>query len=237
MSDSTEITTIRITVRMALTGEIVGEVDVPSNHDLDTLRQTITEKVGELGPYRMFHDGEVLLGIKTLADTNIADGSCVDLVRGGIPGWTRLCHGDTVAKETTGSPLIWDLPLEKVMSLAAKATRVRIQAKSDTEVAVVSKPDAYPIENLRKGNPIGYMRGLRKEEVADHWESEKSDMLPGRLWHTSFHWHRENHDKLELKVYHSCDNGGGIHWAADHCGWGVASADDLELYIDACEGS
>ena len=31
------------------------------------------------------------------------------------------------------------------------------------------------------------------------------------------------------KVYHSCDNGDGIHWGEKICGWSVSGGEDLEL--------
>ena len=100
---------------------------------------------------------------------------------------------------------------------------------------MISKPDEYPIQNLIKGNPIGYNASLSQRDVASFWTApEQPELLVKRLHHTAAHWRRKDHDKLSFKVYHCCDNGSGIHWDANMCGWTChgGGGKDLELLID-----
>lgn len=70
--------------------------------------------------------------------------------------------------------------------------------------------------------------------MAEAWlvpEGADPGMLD-KLWHTNLHWGRVDHERLEVKVYHCCDNGNGIQWDSNICGWTVSGNTDLELYID-----
>mmetsp|Transcript_65450 Transcript_65450/g.124840 ORF Transcript_65450/g.124840 Transcript_65450/m.124840 type:complete len:755 (-) Transcript_65450:76-2340(-) len=160
-----------------------------------------------------------------------------------LRGWTRICHSD-FGTSTAGSTLNWDLPMEAVRTLAKQAMRVRIQTKGWPAAAVISKPNAYPIENIRLGQPIGFGRGLDEDEVKCYWESEDPQMLKC-LWHTFQHWdehgHRSEVCKLETNVYWAACNGSGLHWHGLVDGgylqplstWTNSRDSDLELYIDA----
>mmetsp|Transcript_3453 Transcript_3453/g.6770 ORF Transcript_3453/g.6770 Transcript_3453/m.6770 type:complete len:253 (-) Transcript_3453:162-920(-) len=226
---------IKIVAQLAMSGKTIAEVLISETDTLPDLRKAIAQAAGETKPLRMVFEGRKLKGVGSVVEAGLTDGAIINMFRGGLPGWTRICHGDQIAGETTGSPLVWDLPIEDVMTLAQRASRVRIQQRGDPEIAVESKAGTYPIENVRSGVPIGFERAVTAEEVQETWEvPEGGDeaMVPAKLWHTNLHWHRANHDKLEMKVYHCCDNGGGIHWDTDVCGWTVAGGVDLELYID-----
>jgi len=74
------------------------------------------------------------------------------------------------------------LPHAEVEELAQVATRVRIQVKDKPEQAITSKPNAYPIEDLRAGCTIGSRRFLPKTNVGKYWESELPELLDS-LWH------------------------------------------------------
>mmetsp|Transcript_37690 Transcript_37690/g.104950 ORF Transcript_37690/g.104950 Transcript_37690/m.104950 type:complete len:239 (-) Transcript_37690:55-771(-) len=227
---------IRVIAQLAMTGQMLAEVRLHATDTLVDLRRAISETAGETKPIRLVLEGCKLKGIGSLAEAGIVDGTVVNVFRGGLPGWTRICHGDANAQETIGAPLVWDLPIEQVKALALRASRVRIQQRGDPEIAVESKAGSYPIEDLRRGHPLGFKRYLFTHQVGEHWEVPEGgdpDLVPAKLWHTSYHWHRRDHDKLEVKVYHACDNGGGIHWDAGQCGWTCGDSTDLELYIDA----
>ena len=162
-------------------------------------------------------------------------GATVDLVRLGLPGWTRICHSDAQTQETDGGSLLWDLPFKEALGLAAAATKVRIQQRDCPDIVVESLPGSYPIADLRAGQPIGYRKALTREDVRSSWlvpPGCSPELVPDKLWHTGNHWHRKNHDNLAVKIYHCCDNGSGVHWDVDFCGWNVSDPTDLELYID-----
>uniref|UniRef100_A0A7S4R1R5 Ubiquitin-like domain-containing protein n=1 Tax=Alexandrium monilatum TaxID=311494 RepID=A0A7S4R1R5_9DINO len=158
-----------------------------------------------------------------------------------LPGWTRLCYSELTSG---GLPLNWDWSQEEVRALAQRARRVRIQSRGSPEEAVVSRPGAYPIENIREGNPIGFGRELGEGEIGLFWESP-SALLLARLLHVGDCWrdhgHKEEVCRLETNVYWAACNGQGLHWHGSvhgghlppTCSWNNNDDTDLELYVDA----
>ncbi|CAJ1343112.1 unnamed protein product [Effrenium voratum] len=222
----------QIKICLAMTGEVVADVEARPTDTVLDLRARLAERTSDRRPVSLLFQGTRLVGRTSLRDAGLATGAVLDLLRGGLPGWTRLCHGDQNAQETTGRPLVWDVSPEEVPGLAEKAQRVRIQQRGRPELAVESLAGSYPVQDLRKGRPIGFGTGRDRKEISGTWVTEKEGLVPERLWHTGFHWHRPDHDKLEVKVYHCCDNGSGIHWDSECCGWNCGSSEDLELFID-----
>lgn len=234
-----EVPRWRLFAQLALSGEEIAAVMLQPSATLPDLRQAIALAAGERKPIRLVFEGRKLAGVCSLLEAGLSDGSTVSVFRGGLPGWTRICHGDANAGEASGAPLVWDLHMAEVRALAQVATRVRIQERGDPSRALESLPGAYPIEDVRRGVPIGYQRWLRNTDVRSFWEVPEGcdiEVLGGleqKLWHTNLHWNRPDYDKLELKIYHCCDNGDGIHWDSTCCGWTCGGSTDLELYIDA----
>lgn len=182
------------------------------------------------------------LPLSDFRSSGLEDGAEVGIVRCGglnLPGWVRLCHA------SGEKAIIWDWPMHMVQRFAEDATIVRIQQKGDENKHkyVVSKPGSYPVANIRSGNPIGYGRALSRKQVDSYWEAPECPELLNCLWHTSAHWHRRSCQSLVNKIYHCCDNAGGIHWAVDAYGddngsiygWSFGSKDELELYVDVPE--
>ncbi|CAK9096883.1 unnamed protein product [Durusdinium trenchii] len=226
---------MKISCQSAMSGELLLDLELEPSNSLLLVREQLVQKTHIKEPFSLILEGQPLRGRESLEANGLKAGSVVEVIQQGIPGWTCICHGDEVGRETSGDFLIWDVPFKEVAALSAQATRVRIQERGKPEMAVESLPDSYPIQDLRRGVPIGYGRALMREEVDQTWTSPEGampDLVPDKLWHTSSHWHRKHHDKLERKIYHCCDNGGGIHWDRKICGWTVGGGSDLELYID-----
>eukprot|EP00928_Gymnodinium_smaydae_P024711 TRINITY_DN19919_c0_g2_i3.p1 TRINITY_DN19919_c0_g2~~TRINITY_DN19919_c0_g2_i3.p1 ORF type:complete len:212 (+),score=28.78 TRINITY_DN19919_c0_g2_i3:56-691(+) len=183
------LATWKISARFLVSGEDVGEVELKPSDTVSELSLAIGRLANDGKPMRILFREQALKGASTLEAAGLADGSVVDVVKGGLAGWTRICHGDQNGKETTGKPLIWDLPIEDVQRLAEKATRVRIQQRNNPQLAVESKPGSYPIENIRRGNPIGYRHALEKARVEETWlvpDGADPSSVPTRLWHTPY---------------------------------------------------
>ena len=147
--------------------------------------------------------------------------------------WVRLCHS------TANESIVWDCSSEEVKRKAKNATSVRIQQKDDHRKYVQSKPDSYPIEDIRDGRPIGFDRALSKRDVSYFWEA--SEEFPGdmsnHLWHSFSHWSLKACSDLRTKIYHCCDNPGGIHWTDSSdlsvSKWSLKEKPaELELYVN-----
>lgn len=226
---------LKITVQLAMTGEKLIELELETTDTLLTLREGIRTSTVVKEPFRVIFKAHPLTGQDTLESAGLASGDVVDVLQQGIPGWTRLCHADHTSQETTGDYLVWDVPPSEVPALAARASRLRIQQRDAPEMAVESRPECYPIQNLRRGEPIGFGLGPSRQEIQESWttpEGATAELIPDRLWHTKHHWLRRDHDKLAKKIYHCCDNGDGIHWDENFSSWTVGGDEDLELYID-----
>eukprot|EP00930_Biecheleria_cincta_P051686 TRINITY_DN36895_c0_g1_i1.p1 TRINITY_DN36895_c0_g1~~TRINITY_DN36895_c0_g1_i1.p1 ORF type:complete len:238 (-),score=36.74 TRINITY_DN36895_c0_g1_i1:23-736(-) len=235
MADDASAPKINIIAKHAISAEPVAEVRLHPTDTLLDLRQAILHATGEKKPIRLVFEGRKLLGMGTLEHNGLTDGCEVDMFKGGLPGWTRICHGDRNAQETTGSSLVWDFPMEEIKCLAVRASRVRIQQRGDPEIAVESKAGTYPIDHIREGLPISFGRSISLAWIGDIWElpqeAEEFHLLE-KLWHNDCRWTDKVVDDLELAVYVCSDNAAGIHWDNEVCGWTSSDSTDLELYID-----
>lgn len=229
-----------ITIVNAMTGAELAQLAVDPQGTLADLRLEIMLATGSFQPSSLLLDDEVLEGdteaLVSFGCWGLADGSTVACVRSDeIPsGWLRLCRADE------GEDLVWDWPMEFVRRIACKSRRVRIQQRGADMLYVQSLPGSYPIEDVRQGRPLGYGRAQRRGDVSKYWESPD---CPGfaeeHLWHSGAQWGCPTCQDLKHKIYHSCDNGGGIHWGKkgdefSFCGWTCDDATGvrLALYVD-----
>lgn len=149
--------------------------------------------------------------------------------------WTRICHSSAAGPCTAA--LIWDVPVKQVQTLARGATRVLIQTRGRKDEAVVSKPNAYPIQDIRRADTIGSGRSLFATEVESFWTGPPQVLR--HLCHSKLDADSIGNGSLEARVYHGKDNYQGLHWMRqgaaqeDLCRWAWDGPNqDLELYIN-----
>ncbi|CAK9096933.1 unnamed protein product [Durusdinium trenchii] len=169
---------MKISCQSAMSGELLLDLELEPSNSLLLVREQLVQKTHIKEPFSLILEGQPLRGRESLEANGLKAGSVVEVIQQGIPGWTCICHGDEVGRETSGDFLIWDVPFKEVAALSAQATRVRIQERGKPEMAVESLPDSYPIQDLRRGVPIGYGRALMREEVDQTWTSPTSCGTP-----------------------------------------------------------
>lgn len=224
-----------ITALYEVNRETISELQVSRNSTIGQLRTAVMKKacLPDL-PQLMLNDIILEVDSTTLQAAGIVDGGIVLVCPPRLPGWTRICHGDSRACKSTGAKLIWDMPMVEVMALAERASRVRIQQKDHPACYVVSKPYSYPIKDIRRRRPIGYTQYMGEQNVKNHWEApDMPELVPGRMWHACSQWQQGGFEDLATNIYHSFDNAKGLHWDSQQCSWSEGVSDDLELYIDA----
>lgn len=143
--------------------------------------------------------------------------------------WTRIFHSDINARRF----VVQDMnTMEDLQSISMFASRVKISQKGNPDAYVVSKPDTYPIHDLRSGISIRPPDGLIRFPV-ESWDAAPF-FLP-RLQHS---------DKLVIAsitsskgnmswLYHAQSNVKGLHWSGTMSRWEFTGEDvDLEMHID-----
>ncbi|CAE8717650.1 unnamed protein product, partial [Polarella glacialis] len=87
---------LSISVRLAVSGDLLGEVRLLPSDTLEDLIRAIAEQVGERGQLKLLLTGRLLdAKATTLADLGFEDGACVDVLRCG--GSSKLSAGLRVA--------------------------------------------------------------------------------------------------------------------------------------------
>mmetsp|Transcript_93761 Transcript_93761/g.268330 ORF Transcript_93761/g.268330 Transcript_93761/m.268330 type:complete len:262 (+) Transcript_93761:56-841(+) len=181
------------------------------------------------------------------------------------PGsWVRIAHGSKSVGGPVGvnsASLVLDYTLDEIMSMAQHATRVRIQSggvaflDGSRRAAVTSRPNSYPINDIRQGKAIGYThigKALSMEQVKANWEGNSGELRS--LWYKGLKWGEGQFEEanvgLDHTIYHACCNGTGLCWWArpshtaawnnerSACSWnGPWGTGMLELLINLVEAT
>mmetsp|Transcript_92936 Transcript_92936/g.262444 ORF Transcript_92936/g.262444 Transcript_92936/m.262444 type:complete len:250 (-) Transcript_92936:173-922(-) len=121
----------------------------------------------------------------------------------------RVAHSefDAESKSQNGRYVLWDVSEDELNWLAEQATRVRIVDADDPSRFATSRPDQYPIHDVRAGRTVGHMRSVARARVNEFWDVSHEDLLD-KLWHDTL----RQGGNLRDHIYHACNNGGGLHW-------------------------
>lgn len=156
-----------------------------------------------------------------------------------VHGWTRLAH-------TTGREAIClDVPMAKILEIAERGSRVRIQVAADPSEAVQSVPRSYPVVNLQRGESIGCGRALDRIQVAENWvcSNRRAVSILDSLWHEKVQKSPET--QFDRCVYSAQGNAQGMSWkqsprSANSWATGPGSPTPglpagLEIFVDAVD--
>lgn len=201
-------------VRLGMSGNIL-DVVATADETVEALRLRLHVMMGlwdSTEELVMLSGSELLVDSHKIGEiTNLQD------VQALVSRWTRLCHS------TEHESMVWDMPLQDAQAVAQHCSQVRIQVKG-ADLHVTSKPNTCPIEDVRNGRPIGFMRELTEEDVGSEWEESQPDLLRflchanctpellEELWRCDGGvGDAPDFSSLEQTVYHAAAHN-GLHW-------------------------